>query len=145
MGRTPLPRLGFSHTRVRPILVVEVSADLALDGLRWRHPCRSSAHRTTCRRATSRLRAVGGGPEPAARDDRVPHTDRARTPTPAACRRCSAPAHPDFAETLAAQYGRQHGSAGFAVLDAMPEQLGAVNAAGDIALIALFEPLSRGV
>ena len=30
------PRTGY--TRVRPDLVVEVSADLALDGLRWRHP-----------------------------------------------------------------------------------------------------------
>jgi ATP-dependent DNA ligase len=27
-----------AYTRVRPNLVVEVSADLALDGLRWRHP-----------------------------------------------------------------------------------------------------------
>jgi ATP-dependent DNA ligase len=27
-----------AYTRVRPDLVVEVSADLALDGLRWRHP-----------------------------------------------------------------------------------------------------------
>ena len=40
----------------------------------------------------------------------------------------------------AAEYGRQHGSAGFAALHAMPEQLGAVNAAGDTALMALFEP-----
>lgn len=29
-----------AYTRVRPNLVVEVSADLALDGLRWRHPVR---------------------------------------------------------------------------------------------------------
>ena len=29
-----------AYTRVRPDLVVEVSADLALDGLRWRHPVR---------------------------------------------------------------------------------------------------------
>jgi ATP-dependent DNA ligase len=28
------------YTRVRPDLIVEVSADLALDGLRWRHPAR---------------------------------------------------------------------------------------------------------
>ena len=27
-----------AYTRFRPDLVVEVSADLALDGLRWRHP-----------------------------------------------------------------------------------------------------------
>jgi hypothetical protein len=32
------PRTGC--TRVRPDLVVEVSADPALDGLRWRHPVR---------------------------------------------------------------------------------------------------------
>jgi hypothetical protein len=29
-----------AYTRVRPDFVVEVSADLALDGLRWRHPTR---------------------------------------------------------------------------------------------------------
>jgi hypothetical protein len=29
-----------AYTRVRPDVVVEVSADLALDGLRWRHPVR---------------------------------------------------------------------------------------------------------
>jgi ATP-dependent DNA ligase len=29
-----------AYTRVRPDLVVEVTADLALDGLRWRHPVR---------------------------------------------------------------------------------------------------------
>ena len=29
-----------AYTRVRPEVVVEVSADLALDGLRWRHPVR---------------------------------------------------------------------------------------------------------
>ena len=29
-----------SYTRVRPRVVVEVSADLAVDGLRWRHPVR---------------------------------------------------------------------------------------------------------
>jgi hypothetical protein len=29
-----------AYTRVRPGLVVEVSADMALDGLRWRHPVR---------------------------------------------------------------------------------------------------------
>ena len=29
-----------AYTRVRPDLIVEVSADLALDGLRWRHPAR---------------------------------------------------------------------------------------------------------
>ena len=28
------------YTRVRPDLIVEVSADLPLDGLRWRHPTR---------------------------------------------------------------------------------------------------------
>jgi hypothetical protein len=29
-----------AYTRVRPELVVELSADLAFDGLRWRHPVR---------------------------------------------------------------------------------------------------------
>jgi hypothetical protein len=29
-----------AYTRVRPDLVVEVCADLALDGVRWRHPVR---------------------------------------------------------------------------------------------------------
>jgi hypothetical protein len=29
-----------AYTRVRPDIVVDVSADLALDGLRWRHPVR---------------------------------------------------------------------------------------------------------
>ena len=29
-----------NYTRVRPDVVVEVSAGLALDGLRWRHPVR---------------------------------------------------------------------------------------------------------
>ena len=43
----------------------------------------------------------------------------------------------------AAEYGRQHGSGGFGVLEAMPKQLGAVNAAGDTALMALFEPQPR--
>ena len=43
----------------------------------------------------------------------------------------------------AAEYGRQHGSLGFAVLEAMPKQLGAVNAAGDTALMTLFEPQPR--
>ena len=43
----------------------------------------------------------------------------------------------------AAEYGRQHGSVGFGVLEAMPKQLGAVNAAGDTALMALFEPQPR--
>jgi hypothetical protein len=31
---------------VRPDLIVEVSADLALDGLRWRHPARFVRLRT---------------------------------------------------------------------------------------------------
>jgi ATP-dependent DNA ligase len=34
-----------AYTRVRPELVVEVSADLALDGLRWRHPVRFVRYR----------------------------------------------------------------------------------------------------
>jgi len=41
--RLPAHRWGAprtAYTRVRPNLVVEVSADLALDGLRWRHPVR---------------------------------------------------------------------------------------------------------
>ena len=32
-----------AYTRVRPDLVVEVSADLALDWLRWRHPVPASS------------------------------------------------------------------------------------------------------
>jgi hypothetical protein len=47
------------------------------------------------------------------------------------------------AVVAAAEYGRQHGSVGFGVLEAMPTQLGAVNAAGDTALMALFEPQPR--
>ena len=41
--RLPAHRWGAprtAYTRVRPDLIVEVSADLALDGLRWRHPAR---------------------------------------------------------------------------------------------------------
>jgi hypothetical protein len=49
--RLPAHRWGAprtAYTRVRPDLIVEVSADLALDGLRWRHPPDSSASAPTC-------------------------------------------------------------------------------------------------
>jgi hypothetical protein len=39
-ARAPLGAPRTAYTRVRPNLIVEVSADLALDGLRWRHPAR---------------------------------------------------------------------------------------------------------
>jgi Patatin-like phospholipase len=47
------------------------------------------------------------------------------------------------AVAAAAEYGRQHGGKGFDVLADLPRQLGTVNAAGDTALMALFEPQPR--
>ena len=52
-GPTGCPRTagvhpGTAYTRVRPDLIVEVSADLALDGLRWRHPARFIPSAPTC-------------------------------------------------------------------------------------------------
>jgi ATP-dependent DNA ligase len=38
-----------AYTRVRPELVVEVSADLAVDGVRWRHPLRYIRYRAELR------------------------------------------------------------------------------------------------
>ena len=51
---------GTAYTRVRPDLVVEVSADLALDGLRWRHPVRLVRRART--RSSSGLGSITAGP-----------------------------------------------------------------------------------